>query len=109
VRAREYLWHNLVCRPCEFVRARRQSVAYVIVAVACIFGLLRVELLARQTHGSFCDLKRYRERELAQMQAYYEMVAAGRREIIPGITLVELRAAIADEQDLLNALADLDC
>lgn len=65
--------------------------------------------LARETHDSLCAFRQDLASRQRDTENYIKDVEEGRRPIIQGITLAELRQSVANRQATLDSLSELDC
>jgi hypothetical protein len=65
--------------------------------------------VAVETHGALCALKVDLERRAVASEQYVEDVEEGRRRLIKGITLTDLRRSIDNQRATLASLSELDC
>lgn len=91
----------------SYVRGHLAALGYLVLVLALLGGVARVELLARdgaEAHDALCAMRADLERRAYDLAAFIE---AGRR--IPGVTQADLVRSLQGQRRTIESLEILDC
>lgn len=88
---------------------RRSFIATFSGIALLILTCIWLALISLQNHDSLCAFRNGLASDFYRTEAYIQDVQAGRRRIIPGISIADLQAAQKARKARLDDLSSLDC